>query len=344
LYQIVANKLNGIDADKLDYLARDTHSAALNLGFSVDRLIDFSAIKNVEPHGLIVCFHRKISNNVFNLFKSRYNLHKDVYSHTVVEGIELMIADVFKAAKSTKRFNLGKMLEFNEQSLQNYALITDCILKEIERANVDDEIYSEPDGAKKLEEAKRLVWKIRHRQLYTSVVEISVNLDVIRNESNVKPKDIVRGQAQDLKRSLAHYMMRTSQEDIFDQPKKKLKVADGNEPVTPEIPATPPTAVSDEMFRVTTRVFDMAEFNPKSIHFYDQMDQKDGTTMPHLFSSHFQPEAFIRVYTSKKDKLETVKDAVQHVIEGKKGLNMYVLPKARRSREEVNASTSTIDL
>jgi hypothetical protein len=255
-----------------------------------------------------------------------------------------MIADVFKAAKSTKRFNLGKMLEFNEQSLQNYALITDCILKEIERANVDDEIYSEPDGAKKLEEAKKLVWKIRHRQLYTSVAEISVNLDVIRNESNVKPKDIVRGQAQDLKRSLAHYMMRTLQEDIFDQPKKRMKIADGNEPVTPEIPATPPTAVSDEMFRVTTRVFDMAEFNPKSIHFYDQMDQKDGTTMPHLFSSHFQPEAFIRVYTSKKDKLETVKDAVQHVIEGKKGLNMYVSPKARRSREEVNASTSTIDL
>ena len=40
IYQIVSNKLNGLDIDKFDYLARDTHFLNLKYGFDFSRFIN----------------------------------------------------------------------------------------------------------------------------------------------------------------------------------------------------------------------------------------------------------------------------------------------------------------
>lgn len=76
------------------------------------------------------------------MFTSRYFLHKQMYSHKVVKGkiidlvilkkkgIELMIGDVLKEAD--KELEISKILK--EKNYEKYALLTDSILKEIERS------------------------------------------------------------------------------------------------------------------------------------------------------------------------------------------------------------------
>lgn len=42
LYDIVANKRNGIDVDKFDYFARDCHVLGLTKSFDASRLVRFA--------------------------------------------------------------------------------------------------------------------------------------------------------------------------------------------------------------------------------------------------------------------------------------------------------------
>ncbi|KAL0484751.1 deoxynucleoside triphosphate triphosphohydrolase [Acrasis kona] len=347
LYQIVANKLNGIDADKLDYLARDTHSAALELGFSIDRLIEFSSLKEVEGKGLVVCFHRKVSHNVWNLFKSRHSLHKEVYSHTVVEGIELMIADVFKSARSATRFDLSHMLEFTETSLHQYGLLTDCILKEIERADPEVEKYnSDADkGCLDLKRAQFIINKLRRRKLYTCVAEIKVvvNEDLLTTKKKIKD-NLNKEQAPKLRKQLREELCRS-----FNPAQRALKRRRISENANPDSPVTPrttsiqtlvtsPCVISeggqvsvDDMFRITTRLFDMAEFDSKNVAFYEHSDDAKGVCMPQLFASKVIPEAYIRVYACDRSLLEEIKEAALKTVKGDLSLNLYVSPKAIRA-------------
>lgn len=61
LFQIVANQKNGIDVDKLDYLARDAQLVGLPFSYNPRRLIEFSRVFDGE-----ICFHAK---EAFNLYK-----------------------------------------------------------------------------------------------------------------------------------------------------------------------------------------------------------------------------------------------------------------------------------
>lgn len=81
----------------MDYLVRDV---GLPLSFSVSRLLDTSRVYEDD-----ICFHERGVFNVVEMFISRYSLHKQVYSHAVVESIELMIGDVFRNAEGEFQIN-----------------------------------------------------------------------------------------------------------------------------------------------------------------------------------------------------------------------------------------------
>ncbi|XWV25011.1 mg499 protein [Tupanvirus deep ocean] len=91
LYQIVANHLNGIDVDKFDYLARDTKNLGLSTGFNANRLINEFII---DRNGNIA-YPKHCSSDIYDMFHSRYMMHKKVYSHKTVKLVELMLADLF---------------------------------------------------------------------------------------------------------------------------------------------------------------------------------------------------------------------------------------------------------
>lgn len=71
LFQIVANKQNGIDVDKFDYMARDTHQIGDKCNLSALRLIRSSRVIADQ-----ICYSDKDITNVFLLFQERWSLHK----------------------------------------------------------------------------------------------------------------------------------------------------------------------------------------------------------------------------------------------------------------------------
>ncbi|KAM3922217.1 deoxynucleoside triphosphate triphosphohydrolase SAMHD1-like isoform 3-T4 [Leptodactylus fuscus] len=97
LYEIVANKISGIDVDKMDYFARDCHHLGMQNNFDVKRFLAFARICQTKD-GKHICIRDKEVWNMYDLFYTRYCLHQRAYQHKVANGIEIMITDALLAA------------------------------------------------------------------------------------------------------------------------------------------------------------------------------------------------------------------------------------------------------
>src|SRR5208337_4031393 len=85
------NPLNGIDVDKFDYLARDSQNLGLENGFNPKRLINELVVDDHDN----IAYPKHCSLDVFEMFHSRYIMHKKVYSHKTVKLLEVMLSDLF---------------------------------------------------------------------------------------------------------------------------------------------------------------------------------------------------------------------------------------------------------
>ncbi|MBM10169.1 MAG: hypothetical protein CMF69_11465 [Magnetovibrio sp.] len=93
-YQIVANALNQIDVDKIDYIRRDCYHIGFPCGGEFSRIImQCRVIDN------ILCYPNKAQYDIISLFMTRYRLHKRVYNHHVVKGYEFIIIKILKKLK-----------------------------------------------------------------------------------------------------------------------------------------------------------------------------------------------------------------------------------------------------
>lgn len=66
LYEIVANKRNGIDVDKWDYFARDCHCLGIPNSFDLKRYMKFARVIDVKSRRQI-CTRDKVHNNLHDL-------------------------------------------------------------------------------------------------------------------------------------------------------------------------------------------------------------------------------------------------------------------------------------
>ncbi|KJA21102.1 hypothetical protein HYPSUDRAFT_1089795 [Hypholoma sublateritium FD-334 SS-4] len=76
LFDIVANKRNGIDVDKLDYFHRDSHMIGDPIHLSLTRFVKSARVINNE-----ICYAIKDANSVYELGQARFKLHKLIYNH-----------------------------------------------------------------------------------------------------------------------------------------------------------------------------------------------------------------------------------------------------------------------
>jgi HD superfamily phosphohydrolase len=207
LYDIVANKRNGIDVDKFDYFARDCHVLGVSKSFDCHRLMRFARVFSGSQNKLKstkfsrmqegsaddapprddaaaatgdsngagndngdngddteICFHVKEAWNLFELFHTRYTLHKRAYQHRVSNVVELMVTEVFKLSdpfitipgKDRKPTRMSEC----PKDMHAYWRLGEYIMKSIEHS-------FDPN----LAPAQALIERIRRRDLFSFVGE-----------------------------------------------------------------------------------------------------------------------------------------------------------------------------
>ncbi|CBH12638.1 hypothetical protein, conserved [Trypanosoma brucei gambiense DAL972] len=97
--EIVTNKRNGIDVDKLDYFLRDSLCCfgKPTVDVRLSRLFNSARLVQYEGQWQLA-FEEKVALSLRELFVLRTKLHKNVYQHRVVKAIDHMICDIMGAA------------------------------------------------------------------------------------------------------------------------------------------------------------------------------------------------------------------------------------------------------
>ncbi|KAF4097094.1 deoxynucleoside triphosphate triphosphohydrolase SAMHD1 [Onychostoma macrolepis] len=161
LYEIVANKRNGIDVDKWDYFARDCYHLGIQNNFDYQRFLKFARVCKVRGKKHI-CTRDKEVGNLYDMFHTRNCLHRRAYQHKVGNIIETMITEAFVKAdphiqiqgSSGRIFTISSAIE----DMEAYTKLTDHVFEQI--------LYS---SAPELSEARAILHNIVCRRLYKCV-------------------------------------------------------------------------------------------------------------------------------------------------------------------------------
>ena len=164
LFQIINNKINSIDVDKLDYLQRDARHIGLDYAFDPERILKKSFV-DVNSKSLIYDISTK--NNIYDLFYTRYRMHKDIYNHITVKMCEFMLKDAIKSliCDYDDIFNIYRSCLINVKN-NSKSISTQFLL-------LDDSLYNKILNWKTLsqysEYPSQLINRIESRKLYKCV-------------------------------------------------------------------------------------------------------------------------------------------------------------------------------
>eukprot|EP01147_Barroeca_monosierra_P002686 gene2686-5576_t len=183
LYEIVANKRNGIDVDKWDYFARDCYMLGIPASFDYRRLIRF--VRVIDIQGIpALCFRDKEKSTIYDIFHTRNSrpvhwniykhecnpletcvlcsLHRRAYQHKTCNIIEHMIVEALLAANDYIKLpgTNSNDIRISDaiHDMEAYTHLTDDVLVLIEFSK---------DPA--LSKAQSLLNRIYTRQLYKFV-------------------------------------------------------------------------------------------------------------------------------------------------------------------------------
>uniref|UniRef100_A0A8C2B4K7 HD domain-containing protein n=1 Tax=Cyprinus carpio TaxID=7962 RepID=A0A8C2B4K7_CYPCA len=166
LYEIVANKVNGIDVDKWDYLARDCYYLGIPCGFDSQRLLKSARVCEVNGRKHI-CFRDKVADNIYGMFHTRYTLHRQALQHKIVYIIDVKIKDALVLADD--KLSPDHKISDAIDNMQEYTKLTDHIF---------DQILNQSDS--NLAEARSILEKVVNRQLPKFVGEARLNEDKLK--------------------------------------------------------------------------------------------------------------------------------------------------------------------
>ncbi|KAI0337332.1 HD-domain PDEase-like protein [Trametopsis cervina] len=147
LFEIVANKRNGLDVDKFDYIARDNHAIGQGENISLNKLLFSARVIDNE-----ICYDIKDANSVFELCWARFSLHKRIYNHKTAKAIEHMLIDALLAAEPYMK--IANQID----DPQRFLYLTDDIKARVQMS-------TEPE----LAEARDILDRIDRRKLYKCV-------------------------------------------------------------------------------------------------------------------------------------------------------------------------------
>eukprot|EP00794_Sanderia_malayensis_P018294 gene18294-20117_t len=167
LYEIVANKRNGIDCDKFDYLMRDSHFVGTHSNFDCRRYFQHIKIILVDQQ-LQICARDKEKFNLYELFHTRWSLHHKVYQHKTTKIIEQMLIEAL--SKVDMKFGISASI----RDMSMYMNLSDSIIYVILKST---------EESKDVKEAKAILRRIQKRDLYKYCGQ--VNAELIRQEADL---------------------------------------------------------------------------------------------------------------------------------------------------------------
>ncbi|XP_014268301.3 deoxynucleoside triphosphate triphosphohydrolase SAMHD1 [Maylandia zebra] len=178
LYEIVANKRNGIDVDKWDYFARDCYHLGINNNFDYSRFLNFARVCEVDGQKHI-CTRDKEVGNLYDMFHTRNCLHRRAYQHKVCNIIETMITEAFLKADPHLQFEgkEGKMFTLSTaiDDMVAYTKLTDNVFEQILNS-------SSPE----LAEAKQILHNIVCRRLYKCLGQTTSETSILVTQETIK--------------------------------------------------------------------------------------------------------------------------------------------------------------
>ncbi|XP_008291875.1 deoxynucleoside triphosphate triphosphohydrolase SAMHD1 isoform X2 [Stegastes partitus] len=161
LYEIVANKRNGIDVDKWDYFARDCYHLGIQNNFDYRRCLKFARVCEVDGQKNI-CTRDKEVGNLYDMFHTRNCLHRRAYQHKVGNIIETMITEAFLKADPHIQFEGSGGRTFTLSTaiddMKAYTKLTDHVFEQILNSS-----------SAELAEARQILQNIICRRLYKCV-------------------------------------------------------------------------------------------------------------------------------------------------------------------------------
>lgn len=165
VFQIVANKKNELDLDKIDYLMRDGYYLGKDISFDYKYLFNNAKIIDDE-----IAYNVKTSFTILSLFNSRYELHKSFYNHKTVILYETMVKDAIM--NSFDNFDFTKIFNSDEWL---YLLTDHFLLKLLE--------YPESkDIVKKILDRK--LYKLAPKDYKGDVIKVSKHIGLTSQKKN----------------------------------------------------------------------------------------------------------------------------------------------------------------
>jgi len=170
LFDIIANKQNGIDVDKFEYLLRDSFQAGVRMNVDTMRLT--SHMKVIDDR---ICFKSSEIMNVYSLFHSRAMMHQSVYTHKKAKAVEYMVVDALIEADVAWNSKISNSI----WDVKEFIKMDDTLLKQIENSEEAS-----------LSKARDIVRRIRRRELYRFVNEYTVPEERVENFKPVTAAEV----------------------------------------------------------------------------------------------------------------------------------------------------------
>lgn len=162
IYQIVSNYKTGLDVDKFDYLCRDVYFVKFQASIDTTRLI-----KNVKIIDYDIVYPEQAIDDIYNLFQTRFRMHKQVYCHKVVVSIQFMILEIMKL--------LNDILDMSCVSdLDRFKDLSDGYICESVKTISSPKILAlfSPAQQEKIQSARKIIHMIESREIYPTIISV----------------------------------------------------------------------------------------------------------------------------------------------------------------------------
>lgn len=214
LFEIIANKLNSIDVDKWDYFSRDCHMLGLHHNFQCERSIKVARV--VEHDDWHISFPKSDYHHMFDMFSTRFTIHRRACLHPVVKAVEMMITDALLIADKYLLFPPNeeenqKCLSDSIDDMDAYLWVTDNVLNQIKA--LDSKTFPG------IQKAQDIIDRIERRVLYKMIGEKRV----IWGERSISSNDLQKSMEKELE---AHGI---KQDSSFEIKVEVFSYGNGNE-------------------------------------------------------------------------------------------------------------------